>query len=111
MKRLSSLIFMGSRRLGQKRSHKTQLLMSCIGNFLLFYPTSTFLKLSSLILSRAAHLVGVSIQQKAYQGNRHRQGAFSSAGSLSHCSTTSFGCRTLFSMETLVCANTTLQEV
>lgn len=45
MKRLSNLIFMGSRRRGQKRSRKTQLLMSCTGNFLLSY--SRFLKLSS----------------------------------------------------------------
>lgn len=33
----SSLIFMGSKRCGQKHSHKTQLLMSYSGNFLLSY--------------------------------------------------------------------------
>lgn len=76
------------------------------------YPTQhQHLKLSSLILSRKSCFVGVYIQQSIYRRNRNEQGAFNHASSLSQCSTTSFGCRTLFAMETLICATPTLQEV
>lgn len=109
MRRLNSLIFMGTERHGQTCSHETQLLMSCMGNFLLSYPTLALLKLSSLILSREVYFVGVSIQQSAYRGNKNEQGAFNNAGSLSQFSSTSFGCRSLFSMGTLVCANMLLE--
>lgn len=110
MRRLSSLIFMGTECHGQKRSHKTQLLMSCKGNFLLSYSTST-LKTVKPHSERKSCFVGIYIQQSTYKRNRNEQGAFNHTSSLSHCSTTSFGCRTLFAMETLICATPTLQEV
>lgn len=70
MRRLNSLIFMGTECHRQKCSHKTQLLMSCMGNFLISYPTLALSKLSSLILSREVCFVGVSIQHSAYRGKK-----------------------------------------
>lgn len=70
MKRLSSLIFMGSKRYGQKCSHTNPAADELHWEFFAILhalPTTlTFLKLPSLILSKAACLAGDFIQQKAF---------------------------------------------